>query len=139
LEVPPFQIHDHTEAIFRNLMALEQWHYPHNAYICNYVRLLDFLIDTEEDVDLLVKKKVIVNLLGSNAAVATLINKLGDEITETTSCYYDVAKNLNEHYDYPLNQILATLTREYFPNIFRGTATIVGLIVLGFTLWNFFK
>jgi hypothetical protein len=137
LEVPPLLITDSTEAVFRNLMALEQWHYPYNAYICNYVVLMDCLINTEEDVDLLVKKEVIVNLLGSNAEVATLINKLGDQITEATSCYHDIAKNLNEHYDYPLNHILATLTRIYFPNIWRGTATVVGLIILGLTLWNF--
>jgi hypothetical protein len=86
-----------------------------------------------------VKKKVIVNLLGSNDAVVKLINTLGDQITEPTSCYHDIAKNLNEHYDYPLNHILATLTRVYFPDIWRGTATVVGVIVLGFTLWNFFK
>jgi hypothetical protein len=139
LEVPSFQIDDYTEVVFRNLMALEQWHYPYNAYICNYVVLLDRLINTEEDVGLLVKKEVIVNLLGSNDVVATLINQLGDQITEATSCYNDIAEKLNAHYDHLFNQILATLTREYFPNIFRGTATIVGLIVLGFTLWNFFK
>jgi ATP-dependent protease HslVU (ClpYQ) peptidase subunit len=34
----------------------------------------------KEDVDLLVEKKVIVNWLGSNAEVMTLINKLGHEI-----------------------------------------------------------
>ncbi|GLT69092.1 hypothetical protein SLA2020_412710 [Shorea laevis] len=51
----------HTEAVFRNLMALEQCHYPSKTYICNYVVLLDYLIDTEQDVELLVEKKVIVN------------------------------------------------------------------------------
>jgi hypothetical protein len=139
LEVPPFEIHDYTEAVFRNLMALEQWHYPYHAYICNYVRLLDCLINTEEDVDLFVKKKVIVNMLGSNAAVAKLINTLCDQITEANSCYHDIAQKLNDHYDYPFNHMLATLTRVYFPDIWRGTATVVGLIVLGFTLWNFSK
>jgi hypothetical protein len=40
--------------------------------------LLDCPIETEEDVNLLVKKKVIVNLLGSNTEMADLINKLGE-------------------------------------------------------------
>jgi hypothetical protein len=105
-------------------MALEKCHYPYKTYICSYVWLLDRLIDTEKDVDLLVDKKVIAHHLGSNAEVATLINKLGDQIVATTFSFYF----------YPLNHFLATLKREYFPNIFRGTATIVGLIVLGFTL-----
>jgi hypothetical protein len=52
-----------------------QHHYPREAYICNYIVLLDHLINTAEDVDLLVEKKVIVNWLGSNKIVANLINK----------------------------------------------------------------
>jgi hypothetical protein len=92
---------------------LEIDNYLRNAYICNYVVLLDCPIDTEEDVNLLVKKKVIVNLLGSNTEMANLINKLGEQIVESTSCYHDIAKNLNEHYDYPCNHILASLTRVF--------------------------
>ena len=61
LEVPRFEVHDETGGIFRNLMALEQCHYPFEAYICNYMVLLDFLINTREDVELLVEKGIIVN------------------------------------------------------------------------------
>jgi hypothetical protein len=140
LEVPQLVIDYGTEAIFRNLMALEQCHYPSKTYICSYVLLLDRLIDTEKDVDLLVDKKVIANHLGSNAEVTALINKLGDQIVATTPSYFDhIAQKLNDHYDFPLNHFLATLKREYFTNVFRGTTTIIGLIVLGFTLWNFVR
>jgi hypothetical protein len=85
-------------------MALEQCHYPFKPYICNYVAVLDYLINTKKDVDLLVDEKVIINNIGCNAAVTTLINKLGDQIVEDKSCYYDLAKKLNQHYEYPLNQ-----------------------------------
>jgi len=140
LGVPQLVIDYGTETIFRNLMALEQCHYPSKTYICSYVLLLDRLIDTEKDVDLLVDKKVIANHLGSNADVATLINKLGDQIVATTPSYFDhIGQKLHDHYEFPLNHFLATLKREYFNNVFRGTATIVGLIVLGFTLWNFLR
>ena len=44
LRGPTLEVHDKTEGIFRNLMALEQCHYPFEAYICNYMALLDFLI-----------------------------------------------------------------------------------------------
>ena len=74
LEIPSFTVGDATECVIRNLMALEQCHYPRKAYICNYIVLLDHLINTAEDVDLLVEKKVLFNWLGSNKAVATLIN-----------------------------------------------------------------
>jgi hypothetical protein len=139
LEVPPFEVDDNTEALIRNLIAMEHCHYPSNAYICNYVLLLDYLIDTKRDVALLVDKKVIVNKLGSNATVATLINKLGQHIVEGKSCYYDLGRELNEHYDYPLNHIVASLASTYFHDFWRGTATVVGIIVLGFTFWGFLR
>ena len=55
-------------------MAFEQCHYPHETYICNYIVLLDHLIKTEKDVDLLVEKKVLDNWLGRDEAVVNLIN-----------------------------------------------------------------
>ena len=69
LEVPHLEVHDETEGNFRNLMALEQCHYPFEAYICNCMVLLDFLINTREDVELLVKKGL---LLTSYVAIKQL-------------------------------------------------------------------
>ena len=57
LKIPRFEINDGTESLLRNIMALEQCHYPREAYVCNFMVLLDYLIDTREDVDLLIEKK----------------------------------------------------------------------------------
>ncbi|XP_040995394.1 UPF0481 protein At3g47200-like [Juglans microcarpa x Juglans regia] len=140
LEVPHLVVDDRTETLFRNIMALEECHYPREAYFCNYVSLLDFLISDEKDVELLVDKKVIRNQLGSNAEVATLINNLcPDQIGDASSIYYDLSRLLNKHCDNPWNRTLATMSSVYFPDIWRGTATVVGLIILGFTFWNFLR
>ncbi|XP_023887876.1 UPF0481 protein At3g47200 [Quercus suber] len=139
LYVPQFLVQDKTEGLFRNLMALEQCHYPSEAYICNYICLLDYLINTREDVELLVDKKIIINMLGSNEAIATMVNKLGLEIVETGSCYFGLTQDLNKHYDECCNRNMGNLRSSYFSNLWRGTATIIGLIVLGFTLWNFIR
>nr|XP_023922397.1 UPF0481 protein At3g47200-like [Quercus suber]POE98009.1 upf0481 protein [Quercus suber] len=87
LLIPEFVVDNGTEELFRNLMALEQCHYPDDAYICDYIKLLDFLINSEEDVELLIDKRIIVNLLGSNTEVAKMINRLLREIVETKSYY----------------------------------------------------
>ncbi|XP_059439777.1 UPF0481 protein At3g47200-like [Corylus avellana] len=139
LKVPQLVIDDQTEALFRNLMALEQCHYPSNTYICNYVLFLDYLITTKEDVCLLVEKKVIVNRRGSSKAVTTLINTLGHEIVERESCYYNLYQRLNEHCDDSWNCLVASLTSVYFKDFWRGTATIAGIFVLGVTFVNFLR
>ncbi|KAF3948408.1 hypothetical protein CMV_025590 [Castanea mollissima] len=122
----------------RNLMALEQCHYPKQAYISSYILLLDYLINTEKDVDLLVERKAIVNRLGSDEAVAKLVNKLGHQIVECKSCYFDLSEKLNGHYENFWNRNMASLTTVYFRDIWRGTATVVGLMVLFLTIWNIF-
>ncbi|KAF3946184.1 hypothetical protein CMV_027520 [Castanea mollissima] len=139
LVVPRFVINHGTEDLFRNLMALEQCHYPFEAYICNYIVLLDFLINTREDAELLVEKKIIAHSLGSYKAVAQMVNKLGQEIVEKNSCYHNVAKDLNEHYGSRWNKNIASLRTVYFRDVWRGTATFVGIVVLFVTIGNFLR
>ncbi|XP_062173687.1 UPF0481 protein At3g47200-like [Alnus glutinosa] len=139
LKVPQLVINDQTEALFRNIMALKQCHYPSNKYICNYVVLLDYLITTKEDVCLLVEKNVIINRRGSSKAVTTLINTLCHQIVEGESHYHDLHQQLNEHCDNLWNRLLATLTSVYFRDFWRGTATFVGFFVLAITFENFLK
>ena len=139
LLVPHFVMDHGTEDLFRNLMALEQCHYPFQAYICNYIVLLDFLINTREDAELLVEKKIIAHSLGSYKAVAQMVNKLGQEIVEKNSCYHDVAEDLSEHYGNRWNKNIASLRTIYFRDVWRGTATFVGIVVLFVTIGNFLR
>jgi hypothetical protein len=96
-------------------------------------------VDTEEDADLLIKSKVIVNRLGESDDVAKLINKLCQGIAEVSSCYNRLAEALNEYYDSCYNKSKAFLRRQYFKNVWIGTGTVVGLIVLFITLGNFVR
>ena len=139
LYLPSFVADNRTEDLYRNIMALEQCHYPFEAYLCNYMVLLDHLINTSEDVELLADKGIIVNSLGSYEVVATMVNRIAVEIVEENSCYSDVAKNLKNHYQKGCNRNIGYLKSTYFSNLWRGTATVVGLIILGFTLWDFVR
>ena len=137
LYLPSFVADNRTEELFRNIMALEQCHYPLEAYLCNYMVLLDHLINTSEDVELLVDKGIIVNALGSYQEVANMVNRIALEIVEENSCYGDVAEKLKKHYKNGCNRNIGYLKRTYFSNLWRGTAAVVGLIFFGFTLWDF--
>ena len=140
LEIPSFTVGDATERVIRNLMAFEQCHYLGEAYICNYIVLLDLLINTAEDVDLLVEKKVLVNWLGSNKAVAILINRLSQQIVEGNhSRYHKLSEKLNEHYENCWNKLMASFTSLYFRDFWRGTATVAGILLLFFSFMNFLR
>lgn len=67
LKMPCITVEDNTERIIRNLMALEQCHYRGTTYVCDYISFLNFLINSEQDVDLLANK-------GKNNLQKTYIN-----------------------------------------------------------------
>jgi len=138
LEVPHIVIDDNTEVIFRNLIALEQCHYPSQPYICNYAMLLDNLIDSEKDVDLLVEKQIIDNNIGSNQAVAELINRLCLEMVVTTreSCYSDIGEEINTYSHNPWNRIMAGMKSKFFCDFWRGAATTFAIFLTLDQLWG---
>ncbi|WRX07932.1 Protein of unknown function DUF247, partial [Theobroma cacao] len=92
-----------------NLIAFEQYHYPNDAHFASYVQLLDSLIDTEEDVDILVKEGIIENKLSSSAALANMINNVAVGIVNTSFVYGDIGWNLNNYYANSWNRRMATL------------------------------
>ncbi|XP_040948663.1 uncharacterized protein [Gossypium hirsutum] len=103
LEIPCLHIYDDTEVIFRNVMVLEIYQYPNKTLICDYVLLMDYLINTSEDAELLVEKKIITSRLGSNQQVASLFNRLGRNIVKgiNDKKLKGLVQALNAYYDTP--------------------------------------
>ncbi|KAJ0255589.1 Transmembrane protein [Hirschfeldia incana] len=134
LKIPCFRADDDMEMELRNIMAFEQSYYPLKAYVCDYVTFLDYLIDFEKDVDLLVEKGIIKNWLGHHGAVSTLVNKLGLGVMDTGSSYTKTALNVIEYYDSSYNKSRSILKRVYFSNLWRGTSTIAAACILILTL-----
>ncbi|CAA7032884.1 unnamed protein product [Microthlaspi erraticum] len=134
LKMPRLVIHDTSEMILRNIMALEQCHYPYTAHVCSYVDFLDHLIDTDKDVELLVEKGIIKNWIGEPSSVAKMVNKLGLGIANAGSYYSDTAVKVNAHYTNPRTKSVAILKRVYFGNMWFGTATVAATLLLLMTL-----
>lgn len=134
---PQLKVDHATECVLRNLIAFEQCHYPDEPYICNYVSLIDSLIHTEEDAELLVEKEAIVHELGSNEELASLVNNLCKHVVTNSSCYYQLMEDLNEHYNSEWKRAMGTLKWVYFRDPWRSSSTIIGIAVLIFTIFNF--
>ncbi|KAI5558080.1 hypothetical protein BDE02_17G015200, partial [Populus trichocarpa] len=135
LEIPRLEVDYSFERFVRNIMALEQCYKPFEAYICNYIRFMDNLINSAEDVDLLVGKGIILHWPGDNAALSNMFNKLNENIGDNSStCYDDICRQINGHYEYRLNHMKANLRHVYFPTVWRGTGTVAAAILLILTL-----
>ncbi|XP_061370412.1 UPF0481 protein At3g47200-like isoform X2 [Gastrolobium bilobum] len=137
LEIPNLNVGDDTEIFFRNMIALEQFHYLNESYITDYVRFLDYLINTSNDVDILIRKGIITCMLGDNNAVAELFNGLGKSIARRkfNSDYFGIAKELKAYYEHPWNNAKATLRRDYCRTPWKMAASLaaIGLLILTVT------
>ncbi|XP_050126030.1 UPF0481 protein At3g47200-like isoform X4 [Malus sylvestris] len=115
LEIPNLKIQDHTEIVLRNLIAFEQCHCDCN-YFSDYSLLMDYFVNTPNDVELLLKNGIVEHLLGDNNEVSTLINSLGKGVgVDRRRFYYaTLVKDLNEYYKQPWNKWKADLKQKYF-------------------------
>ncbi|KAI9115248.1 hypothetical protein K1719_013567 [Acacia pycnantha] len=136
LEIPQIAVDDDTEVLFRNMIALEQCHYPYDTHITDYATVLDCLIDTYKDVDLLVDKKIVRHYLGDSHSVASLFNGLGKNVHEFNfnSEYFEMNQRLNGYCEDRWNKMKATLRRDYCNTPWRTVASIAGIILLVLTI-----
>jgi len=138
--IPQLKVDHNTECLLRNLIAFEQCHYPEETYICNYVSLIDSLIHTQLDVELLVEKEVIVHELGSHKDVASLVNGLCKHVvTNSSTCYFETINDLNQHYKNKWYHTMASLRLVYFRDLWRASSTVVGIAVLIFAVFQFIR
>ena len=137
LEIPCIYLSGRTETVTRKIMAFEQCHFFEEAYITDYYFIMDFLINTTRDVDLLCDKKIIVNYLGDNSAAMSMVKNLNKGIVwlKMSSDYYRLSNALNEFYENPLPSLeVEILRREYFSNLWRTASTIAAVIFLVLTI-----
>ena len=135
LKIPSLELNDWTEVLIRNIMALEQICYIDDAYFTDYFLLMDSLINTIKDVDLLCDEKILFNCLGDNDAAKSMINRLNNGITWVTKRddYIDLCKKLNSFYEKPWHSWKATLRRQYFSTPWRAASTVAAIILLVLT------
>uniref|UniRef100_A0A7N0SXD3 Uncharacterized protein n=1 Tax=Kalanchoe fedtschenkoi TaxID=63787 RepID=A0A7N0SXD3_KALFE len=139
LEMPRLRIEDSSESFLRNLVAFEQCHCPYcELYIGYYILLLDKLVNTSGDVDVLEKHGVIENLIGDIETLSTTINKLGAHITlwkgEDSNYFASICNDLDLYCRVPRHEWMATCRREYCSTPWRILSIIAATILLILTM-----
>ncbi|XWS53521.1 hypothetical protein CRYUN_Cryun10bG0008500 [Craigia yunnanensis] len=91
LEIPPIEVHQYTERLFRNLIAFEQCGSENTQHISCYVLLMKSLLQDERDVKLLKRKQILTNYdVIKKKQVTTFFQRLWEEM--------NVMENVNEFY-----------------------------------------
>ncbi|XWS08495.1 hypothetical protein CRYUN_Cryun40dG0007300 [Craigia yunnanensis] len=93
LEIPPMEVHQYTERLFRNLIAFEQSGSESTRHISSYVLVMKSLLQDERDVKLLKRKQILANYdVIEKKQVTTLFQRLWEEMNVTENVnkfYYD--------------------------------------------------
>ncbi|KAF8389060.1 hypothetical protein HHK36_025745 [Tetracentron sinense] len=137
LEIPHLKINqDSTESLFRNLTALEQCQEFPNSEITSYASLMDSLINTPKDVELLIRYGIIVNGLGDNGNVSHLFNNLLKEVNLPTSKFYfsGLCEELNAYCKMRRHKWMASLKRDYFNSPWAVVSFTIAFVLLILTV-----
>lgn len=129
--LPRITINDSTEILFRNLIAFEMCKPSEGNDVACYVSLMDKLIDSEKDVALLRKRKIITSHLGSDAEVAELFNGLCKGVTvDLERAFHGLTKKVHNKYNNKFRVQLAELVREYFSSPWKTLGLLGGIALL---------
>ncbi|KAH9727174.1 DUF862 domain-containing protein [Citrus sinensis] len=134
LEIPLFRISESTEVLFRNLQAFERLGCD-TRYINDYVIIMNYLVNTPQDVELLVQNRVIENWLWDNEAVSTLFHNLVQEtsLSAMDFQYSDLIENLKAYCGHRWHRWKAILKQDYFNNPWASISVIAAVILLVLT------
>ncbi|XP_017420464.1 uncharacterized protein LOC108330491 [Vigna angularis] len=132
LKIPKFRVDDGTELLFRNMVALEQFHYPKEAYITEYALVLQDLVNTGKDVDILVRAGIMKNLLGDSDSAAERTKRLCRNIVlkDFSSDYVTLWQDLDASYKSRRLKLKSTLRRDYCKSPWQTAATVAAIVVL---------
>ncbi|XP_054785255.1 UPF0481 protein At3g47200-like [Prosopis cineraria] len=132
LKIPSIVVSDWTETMLRNVVAFEQCHYPFSGYVTDYICLLDNLIDTGKDVEILVRKKILENLMADSNGVACMVNKLCKNVlvTNTNTDYISLCEEMDKFCDNPYHKYRAIFVREYWSTPWKIASVLAATLLL---------
>ncbi|KAF7149691.1 hypothetical protein RHSIM_Rhsim02G0198700 [Rhododendron simsii] len=132
LTIPQFDVNDDSEFVLRNLIAFEICHCLSDSYIIDYVAFMDSLMDTAQDVDILVQDEIFESLLFDRASVATLFHDLTLGVMWSPDNYYyhGLCEEVNAYCKVRWNKWKAILKRDHFSTPWRIVAIVAAVILL---------
>ncbi|CAN1231651.1 UPF0481 protein At3g47200 [Linum perenne] len=114
LKIPQLRILDSTDALLRNLVAFEQCFHGCQQYVTSYAVLMNQLVYTMRDVELLEQSGIVENYQGSREDVPFLFDNICKQIGLHRFYFAGLCSDLNSFCDRPWIQTKVALKRDYF-------------------------
>ncbi|KAF3338889.1 hypothetical protein FCM35_KLT16360 [Carex littledalei] len=132
LKIPHLQLDPNHATLLANLVAFEEFKPSKKRFLTSYVLLLDGLISTRKDVELLEQHGVITNKLSSTQKASAYFNDIGNVCSVDYEDHY--CKNqfdaLNSYYHSNWKRQLAKLRHKYFNSPWAFISFFAGVLLL---------
>lgn len=138
LKLPPIIVDEWTESKLMNLVAYEMClgdNYKKDWYfVTSYIKLMDFLVDKEQDVKELRASRMLWNRLSSDADVTTLFNNIGSRCLEPPlDVYSNIKMQIQTHCDGKCATWMTQVYQKHFSSPFTALALLATVIILTLT------
>ncbi|CAI0549930.1 unnamed protein product [Linum tenue] len=117
----------------QNFIAFEQCFQESSQYITSYVLLMDRLIDTAKDVEVLERRRIVANDLGGRDDVAAMFNNICKQIVLRDFYFAGLCEQVNEYYHRRWNRYKASLKRDYCTNPWTIISLLGAFILISLT------
>ncbi|KAE9595381.1 hypothetical protein Lal_00031351 [Lupinus albus] len=131
LEIPCMYLCVSREDLFKNLIAYEQCHF-NDAYLNNFAFLMDRLVQTSKDVEILIQNQILETNFPDNQRATTFIKNLapGAIMIGDDFIFADLCEDLNVYCRVPWHKWKATLKRDYFSTPWAIISVIAAIVLL---------
>ncbi|XP_057476434.1 UPF0481 protein At3g47200-like [Actinidia eriantha] len=136
-EIPTLCIYDSTEPFLRNLIAFEQCCPRVSCYFTSYARLMDTLVDSAKDVEVLQKTGILRNYLGADQEASDLFNNLCKEVVLGKFYFAKMCKQATQYSKRRWPAFVAHVRRQYFATPWTFIAFCVAFIAFGMGVAQF--
>lgn len=130
LSIPPLLVSDYTETLLVNLLAHEHLSPNHRGYFTSYVFFMSQLIESKEDLQLLEKKGIIHNELGSREDVSKLFSNISKQFVLKDFLYSELCNEIEAYADSTWQRHLQVLKERYFSNPWTTLSVFAATILL---------
>ncbi|KAI8556932.1 hypothetical protein RHMOL_Rhmol05G0295200 [Rhododendron molle] len=136
-KIPVLEIYDNTELFLRNLIAFEQCCPKVSQHFTSYALLMDMLVNSGRDVQLLERAGVMRNHLGSRADATNLFNNLCKGVVPGEFFFADMCSKATAYSKRRWPKNLAHIRRTYLSSPWSFIAFCVAFIAFGIQIVTF--
>ncbi|XP_074307571.1 UPF0481 protein At3g47200-like [Silene latifolia] len=134
LEMPQLCVREWTESLFRNLMAFEHCRPGNHQYIASYIFLMDRLIDSKQDVELLENERIIINELGGGEYIINFFKNMCKQVVVKEFYFADLCQDVEAAYQSMWRRNWQDIKRQHFDTPLKIITWVVGSVAIGLTI-----